>query len=986
VPTSPETTVAHRICLFLKKEKKSPKDALSLLGEAAEGGADGVSPEDLFELIGYLSKAQFSKGDISGAKDTLHTGLKLLLSTERGFELGKCLTWLLIASIQDGTYEEGLEHGKRAYEILRNESNPTDLALLQYHMGRALILLGTFKEARYHLEDARTAFRRLKDYGNAARAMNQLARLAFMERKWKLAFERLETAIDYAKRAGKDEDARAFTRNLGTMYLRYGDWALAREAFESAGSEDGTGGRSEALRRISLGNLHLYLRNWDEARSHLQRALDISASGDMKRELSKGHELLGQTSFDQGDIEEAAAHYGDARAIAEEIAPESALMMQIQSKMGLLLLAQGRLDDAGVACKEALRLSDSLNDDIEKGIAQRTLGLIELAQDRRPEALDLLNRSVATLESIDERVERARSLMEVAVILGADAKTRTDALKAAEAAHRLLIPVGSPYWSALAKIRLADIELELSHTDRAQTLLSDSYELLRGTDETAALEAFKEVQGRVNRVMAHVASETSEEFQLVATWGPESQNGFDRFLKEVIRKTGAKRGIIALRGGDVPNGGSEIIENFRRTEARKLVQNLLSGDRVGPLTREGQMVVSTGLPSSNGTRWSFAAAPLMVNDEFQGLIYIDKGPSVHEAFHQRELNLLAIHAGALSLKIVGMKGSQLLQDNLELMKELAKKIEFSNIVTRSKKVLENIQLIDSIKDSPIPVLIEGETGTGKELLALAIHYNSHRREKKFVAVNCAAIPKELVESELFGHEKGAFTGAYRQKIGKFELADGGTLFLDEVSEMDPFVQAKLLRVVEKGEFERVGGIDTLRVDVRVVAATNRDIEGDVESMKFRPDLFYRLGAVRMLLPPLKERPEDIPILVEHFLDKYRARAKAKTFTAEAMRHMMDYDWPGNVRELENEIRRCIAISGRSRSIGVDILSPRLVQRAKTVTRIQGNSLKEAVQRTELELIKKALAEYNWNKAEVTRQLGISYPTLLHKIKAYGLEK
>jgi transcriptional regulator with GAF, ATPase, and Fis domain len=986
VPTSPKTSIANRICLFLKKERKSRKEALSLLRGAVEQEKGTLPASDVFDLISFLSKSQISTGDVKGAKSTLVMGIEALSPSEDSLYVAKCLTWLLVASIQDGTYEAGLEHGKKALEILRIESNPREMARLQYHMGRALILLGTFKEARYHLEDARTEFRRLEDFGYAAKAMNQLARLAFLERKWKLAFERLETAIEYAEKAGNEEDSLAFTRNLGTLFLRYGDFDRAREIFERAMPQKESEDRNCALREISFGNLHLYLRNWDEARAHLETALRIAEARELKREISKAHEFLGQIDLEEGNLSRAEEHYLKSLAIAEDIAPESALMMQLQSKIGLLNLALGRLDETEVACNEAIRLADALNDDIEKGIAQCTLGHVALKREQREDAIEHLRKSSETLESIEERYERAQTLMTLSSVLMGDKASLDEAYEAAELAHQLLQPVGSDYWTARSKIRLAEVELARNHTDRAQVLLAEVYELLRGTEETDALDEFKAAQNRVNQAMASVASETSEEFQLVATWGPESQNGFDRFLKEVLRKTHAKRGIIALLGDEVPNGGEEVLENFKKADARTLIQNLLSGDHAGELTKEGRMVVATGLESSNGTRWSFAAAPLMVNKEFQGLIYVDKGPSEHRAFHQRELNLLAIHAGALSLKIIGLKGSQLLQDNLELMKELSKKIEFSNIVTRNKKVLESIQLIDSIKDSPIPVLIEGDTGTGKELLALAIHFNSHRHDKKFVAVNCAAIPKELVESELFGHEKGAFTGAYRQKIGKFELADGGTLFLDEISEMDPFVQAKLLRVVEKGEFERVGGIDTLKVDVRVVAATNRDIEGDVEAMKFRPDLFYRLGAVRMLLPPLRERPEDIPVLVEHFFEKYRSKAKAKAFTAEAMRHLMDYDWPGNVRELENEIRRCIAISGRHRQIGIDVLSPRLVQRARAVTRAQGHTLKEAVQQTEMELIRKSLAECHGNKAEVTRQLGISYPTLLHKIKVYGLEK
>jgi Nif-specific regulatory protein len=967
--------------------RKTPKEAETLFHEVAENPKENLRSDKFFELVRFLANDHFSRGELKSSRDVLERALSVLSTQGETLEVAKCLTWLLLLSIQDGTYEKGLKLGQRAYDILRDLAKPRDLALLQYHLGRALYFIGSFKEAREHLEDALLAFRRLDDLANAARAQNQLARLYFTARKWKLAFEKLESAIEYAKRGGSKADASAFTRNLGTLYLRYGDFERSKEAFTRAGTsiETGKGSRTEVLMQISVGHLHLHLRDWKSARNHLESALNAAKEGGFEREVGKAHEFLGQLAFDQGDMKVSKEHYEKGIEVAREIAPGSALMLQLKSNLGAWYLKNGQPKEAASACDESIRLADALDDDVEKGIALRTLGLAAIQSEETERGIERLKESEAVLSALDERFERSKTLMALASILMEDTRSLDEALRTMERAHRLLQSLGSPYWLARSKVLHAEVERRLGHTDRAQILLAESYPLLRGSDESEALEEFKACQKRLNDEMAHMARETSEEFQLVATWGPETGDGFDSFLEEVLRKTGARRGIISLRNLESRTSGREIARSMRTQDARKLVRKLLSGAYAEELAQEGHIVVSTGRASSNGLRGPFAAAPLIVNQEFQGLIYVDKGTERTEPFHQRELNFLALLAGALSLKIVGMKGSQILQDNLELVKELSKKIEFSNIVTRNKKVLENIQLIDSIKDSPIPVLIEGETGTGKELLALAVHYNSHRRDKKFVAVNCAAIPKELVESELFGHEKGAFTGAYRQKIGKFELADGGTLFLDEVSEMDLFVQAKLLRVVEKGEFERVGGVDTLKVDVRVVAATNRNIEEDIESMKFRPDLFYRLGAVRMLIPPLRERPEDIPVLIEHFLDKYKTSKNPKVFTREATKCLMNHEWPGNVRELENEIRRCIAISGRTRQIGADILSPRLVERASATVHTKAKTLKEAVAQTEADLIHKALLECKWNKTKVKEKLGISYPTLLQKIKLYELK-
>ncbi len=252
------------------------------------------------------------------------------------------------------------------------------------------------------------------------------------------------------------------------------------------------------------------------------------------------------------------------------------------------------------------------------------------------------------------------------------------------------------------------------------------------------------------------------------------------------------------------------------------------------------------------------------------------------------------------------------QENYELRAQLKTTYRFDNIVGNSGKMQELFKLIERAADSRATVLITGESGTGKELIARALHYNSPRANKPFVAVSCAALTETLLESEMFGHEKNAFTGANAQKAGRFELAHQGTLFLDEVGEIPPSIQVKLLRVIQEREFERVGGTRPLHVDVRLITATNRDLEIEVNNRKFREDLYYRLQVVQLHVPPLRERIEDIPALVDHFLVKYNREngRRIKGCTPEAMEHLMKYDYPGNVRELENAIERAVVLADR----------------------------------------------------------------------------
>ncbi|HDI00523.1 MAG TPA: sigma-54-dependent Fis family transcriptional regulator, partial [Firmicutes bacterium] len=286
------------------------------------------------------------------------------------------------------------------------------------------------------------------------------------------------------------------------------------------------------------------------------------------------------------------------------------------------------------------------------------------------------------------------------------------------------------------------------------------------------------------------------------------------------------------------------------------------------------------------------------------------------------------------------------------------------------------------------VLIYGESGTGKELIAHAIHYNSPRRDRRFVKVSCAALSQNLIETELFGHEKGSFTGAYTRRKGRFEVADGGTLFLDEVGEIPPEVQVKLLRVLQEHEFERVGGTETIKVDVRIISATNKDLWEEVRQGRFREDLFYRLNVVPIFVPPLRERKEDIPLLAKEFLKKYslEMNKKIKKISKKAMELLMDYDWPGNVRELENTIERAVVFA-KGEVITPDVLNLDHSPISGDGGRRTGtfNSSKSLYER-EKSLISEVLEEANWNLARAARILQISRTTLYSKINKYGLRR
>lgn len=335
---------------------------------------------------------------------------------------------------------------------------------------------------------------------------------------------------------------------------------------------------------------------------------------------------------------------------------------------------------------------------------------------------------------------------------------------------------------------------------------------------------------------------------------------------------------------------------------------------------------------------------------------------------------------------------RLKEENAYLKTQLKEKYRFENIIGNSRPMLEIYSLVETIASTNSTVLITGETGTGKELIAKAIHYNSQRKDQKIVSINCGAIPETLLESELFGHVKGAFTGAHQTRIGRFEQAHKGTVFLDEIGNMSPSLQVKLLRVLQEREFERVGGTEVIKVDVRIIAATSANLDEMVGRNEFRSDLYYRLNVIPIQLPPLRERREDIPLLTKHFVEKYcrNSALELKTVSQEGMKLLMNYSWPGNIRQLENAIERAVALVGQ-RLIILPTDLPNEIQKSSRnlfLSEIyipdEGVNFNTEVSNVEKELILQSLKKSGGNKKQAARLLNLKRTTLIEKLKRLNL--
>jgi Nif-specific regulatory protein len=386
---------------------------------------------------------------------------------------------------------------------------------------------------------------------------------------------------------------------------------------------------------------------------------------------------------------------------------------------------------------------------------------------------------------------------------------------------------------------------------------------------------------------------------------------------------------------------------------------------------------------------SFMCVPVKKGSQVVGALSVDR--PFEESYSLKDgKRLLSIIATMIAQYVINLENIQfekerLREENQRLQQELANKFRITNIIGNSNKMREVFQMISQVSKSNATVLIRGESGTGKELAANAIHYNSLRSRSPFVKVNCAALPSNLIESELFGHEKGAFTGAIRQKRGKFELANKGTVFLDEIGSIGMDVQVKLLRILQEKEFERVGGFGTIKADVRIIAATNKNLEQAVEEETFRGDLYYRLNVFPIYMPPLRERKTDILLLADHFLEKYAKENHKgiRRFSTPAIDMLIQYHWPGNVRELENCIERAVLLCDEGVIHSYHL--PPTVQTAEESDTLPGRSLEDAQANLEREMIIDALKTTLGNMAKGAQILKTTERKFAYKAKKHGVD-
>jgi DNA-binding NtrC family response regulator/tetratricopeptide (TPR) repeat protein len=890
---------------------------------------------------------------------------------------------------------------KKAFEALRKSNDNEEIGLLELTLGNIVYRLGQIDRARDWYQSALFTFRRIDHQEGIARSLNNLGILLKSGPRWREAIDYLERALAVSEEAGNAPRIAAHCMNLGVLLTKSCEWTRALQVLSRAllTFRDIDNAVNVANTHIALGNLRLRLGQMKRAASHYQEALNLARRHGYRREEVLTLEFQGVLALIEGRSSEARNIFAEALQKAKAFAPEGDLVCEIKRRLAEEAIGRGDHVAATRFATESAWIASRIKNHCELGASLRVLG--EAAwESGRPEAgLRYLENSSKWLRETPDLYEDTQTRIRFASLLVAEGNgNRWGSSSSARQALEVLEPV----WERITGLDLTGLLADFVEVHaRALVASGDLEGGLRTLDRGLSLadeQGLNDARPRLTSLRAELAENqaerilaTSEEFQILQEFTPldasvvSGSGSLQRLLDQMRSRLMVDRVLLAV-GPTFDRLRVEGSIGLERPVAmlRTLAPVLESFEAGRTVWLTGNSASDPRLDNGSGRRQQegpLAALRLRPGEDLWGVLAAER-KSRGEMFGARDLRLLSLFGSLLS---VAVEARHLAISQASESTAASKPDAFSDFLTVDTATRQNLALLHRVADSDATVLLRGETGTGKGLLAQCIHKAGRRRERKFIQVNCAALPEQLLESELFGHLQGSFTGAIRDKKGLIEEAEGGTLFLDEVDRSHRNVQAKLLQVLDRREFRPVGGLRAKTADVRIICATNTDLAAAIRDGTFLEDLYYRLNDFQVTLPSLRDRREDIPVLVRHFLSRFTKEVDRRPagITREVLRRLMDHEWRGNVRELEKCVRRLIVLCEDGEWIGVDLLPPEL--QGETLVKAGPTTLKDAVHHLEADMIRRTLEAAGGNKSETSRRLRISYPSLLEKIRRYHLE-
>lgn len=907
-----------------------------------------------------------------------------------------------------GRLHDALNLAKRAFSVLALTDEHTDVAILQVGMGICYLRLGRLEKAEEFFNDGLSTFRRIGHDLGVANLLNNLALLQKIRCRWDRAIGLMDKAVELAHGIGASHLLPGFYLNQGIILQKIDRLGESRSLLE------------KGLRlAISLGDrmrqtrLYLAMGRLETLSGRLARAEELILEGKaladqnrFMRECTIADEYLGDILLARGEHEKARFNYQLGLEKSRTIAAGNDLEGELQRRMGEAHFAAGRLEKAVSVSQAALAVCESCGENYEIGFCHATMGKAYSGQKDMKQADHHFRQAIATFSEQQLTHHWCRTILEFSDHrLGTAGEAELLLLRrylmdaqengASSVSDRMLCDILE---------RLAEVQIRLSQFDDALLTVFELERHASGFEDPALAQMVVEIRDRIEGGLVGGVQSAENHLKaisclpgLFAKGDASVPRNLGSVLGAGMERVQADSGFVAMvddtcegdglcitaRHGLTENLGQQLTHWFDR----ELASERRSGTSLFSKLDEGDQLLEE-VPALASVASSCVFMPIALHGRQFGLLWLGKSQSSPgpQGFDRASLDFLATYMGFLGLFLYekGRDGTQAVDNGI------FQKIEsFENIITQNVKMLEMLGLARKVAPSDLTVLLNGETGTGKGLLAYSIHALSKRADRRFLTINCAAIPESLLESELFGHKRGSFTGAHHDKRGLLAEAEGGTVFLDEIGKMPFSMQGKLLHFMDTKVVRPVGSNTETQVDVRIICASKSDLKQMASEGRFLEDLYYRLLDFPLVIPPLRERADDIELLAGHFIDRFSQEMEGPQPVLDRvfMDLLIHHTWPGNVRELEKTLRRAIVLAHGDSALRPEHL-PEEFSGGAAVPQDSDKiiPLRETLAGIECREIRRALGLAGGNKSQVSRDLKISYPNLLKKIRHYGLDR
>ena len=960
----------------------------------------GLIDSDRFRLQLRVSDCHRRRGDYAAAQEYLDRSRSVpaLSGEDLGrieYREGYLLLWR-------GEYDAALKTAFGAYRRLKRSQSHAEVAYIQLLIANSYQRLGLAAEAEEFFMDALSSYRRAEDRVGIAYVYNSLGLLHKNACRWTRALASLSKSFDLAKTLGLSQHLIVVQLNLGVVYSKLRRFEDAISAFDAAASGAERFGDQASLTRalLMLGRTQVARGTLGRGEKALLRAQAMADELGYERESALADEYLGELMIARNDLRCAHANLSSALEKGRRLAPQGDIVAESLRRFADVQYRVGAVSDALISIEEGLRIAKSCGELYEIGYFHRTRALALARSQDMNAALEAMATSVASFDECGNPYEKAVS-EQLMARLCVRARSEETLLKAKAALADSVVALGKldePRALIVSHALLSNVERRLGNVDDALLAVYEADRLAADEECAKYRKALAALRRSIEDQMSNATRRVLDQFSVLgeiqsgARSREQLSKGLESTLRLVVEKLAAASGFVAIPSAS--GRGLQIVarQGMTAKEAQAIESWYAKRENGG----RGPVVVTDfdNGPSLAELKTRMAApGPLLVQDlgfdrENLGMMCVVKAAdAARGAIGQEDLHFVAAYSSLISLSVYELVRSE--RKGRAARPRTTTSKGFESIVTDNKEMIHLLNLAERVAHSDATVLLQGETGTGKGLIAYAVHLLSERRDRAFVHVNCAALPEQLLESELFGHVRGAFTNAYFDKDGLLIEANGGTIFLDEIGKTSMAMQGKLLQFLDTGKVRKVGSNDFMSVNVRVVCASKSNLLKMVEESRFLEDFFYRINDFPLTVPPLRERPEDIPLLVHHYVSKI-AREMAKTIdgtTPDFMAKLVDYHWPGNVRELEKVIKRAIILADDGDALGVQHVAPEVLRGAPEAEPLSKNeeTLRERIEQIEHAMILEAMRRHAGNKSQVAVHLGISYPNLLSKIKRYNIQ-